>query len=294
MRILKSSFLIFVFATLAVAITYTLYPFVTASQQVYPDQKTALNKKSGPKMGTLSASVSNCAESTRSIQNRQRSRSILDSPLMQPQYIQRDGVGKLFAKAEVGDVASTITAFYVIYSCSPLNKSGIAKPTKFRLNLDVDKNFCAGVPLFVKRDPLALLEKTAQAGSPEARVLFALYAPSFAKMYLHIGGPGAGINYARMIAKAEIFGIRAAQDGYLEAQEFMANSYADVTFGANRIEDAYAFALALDQDSPTIDSKIRREYLQGMLPPSTTEKISLASPNCARPTIKDSFFASPF
>ncbi|CAN7146152.1 hypothetical protein [Duganella sp. LjRoot269] len=96
-----------------------------------------------------------------------------------------------------------------------------------------------------KDTPIELLEKAAELGSVEAKLMYALNAP-LAEFRIRKSRPEDGELLARKITlTAERLGNEAARSGNLDAIRYMSHSYENGQFGFRDIERAYSVALPL-------------------------------------------------
>lgn len=102
----------------------------------------------------------------------------------------------------------------------------------------------AGV-LPINTTPLELLQRAAELGSEQAKLMYALNAPMAAEFFRAQHSQQGTQQAQEILAQAETFGDSAARAGIPDALRYMSRVYESGMFGPRDIERAYIYALPL-------------------------------------------------
>ena len=130
-------------------------------------------------------------------------------------------------------------ALFVVASSCPA-KSESTPPSK-------SKNWCLGSDKVrsLHFHPIKLLQRAAELGSEEAKLMYAVNAPQAAAYLRKIDDDQARTSAKEVLLNGERLGIEAARHGNPDAYRYMSRAYEIGSFGPPDLEAAYAFALPL-------------------------------------------------
>ena len=141
------------------------------------------------------------------------------------------------------DENSSITAFILLRSCYPYGDDILSLKLGLKIKEKTTREFCTNLPNEVAKNPLALLDNAAKAGSSEAKLMYAMNVQSMLKIMKFNGAILSKNEEQAFIKIAEAYGNSAAIDGIEEAYWFMASAYFGGVFGDRDYTKAYAFTL---------------------------------------------------
>jgi len=174
-------------------------------------------------------------------------------------------------------ITANINLFKIASSCPSIPDGNCPIPTDVKI---------------FKVHPIELLEKAAELGSSEAKLMYAVNASSAAAQVRNTGLDGAEKSAREIMVRAEEFGIAAAQSGSSNAYRFMSHSYERGIFGPRNMEKAYAFSLPL-KIIGTQEDKVRIEQLKKKLTESQNLTAERFSFGCAASERKEEI-VNPF
>lgn len=138
--------------------------------------------------------------------------------------------------AQRGEVISSIALFRVIGACYSI---------KTNQKIKSSMEDCADVKTDLVADRFGILERAANSGSLEAKLIYAMNASAMSRYYSELATNETVAYGDAILKKSEIFGRQAAEGGVKEAYLFMSRAYANGSFGVRNPKLAYAFALPL-------------------------------------------------
>lgn len=134
---------------------------------------------------------------------------------------------------------SSIALFQLVSSCFP----GILKANSPGIQLEG----CPAIDIkkIITLHPIEILEKSAEQGSVDAKILYMINAQGAAAQLRRLGTV-AGDELAREITlRSQRYGEEAARAGSEDALRYMSSAYEQGRFGIRSMQMAYTFALPL-------------------------------------------------
>lgn len=160
---------------------------------------------------------------------------------------------KAMEKALGGDADSAVALFSVARSCYP---QGIKQTgNSGQQPLPSTSKECPRLPQDLIQNPFKLLDEAARRGSPTAQFVYAINAVGLSRSLRETNTNESVALAAELIKHAEEYGRLAATSGLTEAYSFMSRSYLVGSFGYRSPELAYAFALPVAANNPSVYQK---------------------------------------
>ncbi|MDO8033565.1 hypothetical protein O3297_09065 [Janthinobacterium sp. SUN128] len=161
-------------------------------------------------------------------------------------------ITEIVKNARAGEAVSSIALFRIVATCYSI---------KNNQKINSSTQDCADVDLDLVSDRFGILERAANKGSLEAKLIYAMNASSLSKFYSRLATNEAVIYADGILKKSEIFGREAAEGGFVEAYLFMSRAYSNGLFGVRDPQLAYAFALPMANGE--IDD-VERRYITSL------------------------------
>lgn len=166
------------------------------------------------------------------------------------------------------DAGANIALYQLASSCAFASSRDAGPPSR-----EQPAFLCPSLGLqgIVRIHPIELLQRAAELGSTEAKVMYAQAAPEVAAQFTAMAGASQKAYGSDLLLLAERFGVEAARSGHPEAMRYMSVSYETGRFGGRDLQRAYRYALRL-QASGDADDRRRMAELERRL--STKERLA--------------------